>query len=53
MATPVAPGLPTRLPSLAAIGSFDGTTDAERWLEKVQWAFQLVNDGHDADPNTF
>ncbi|KAG6165439.1 hypothetical protein E4U51_004356, partial [Claviceps purpurea] len=53
MATPVAPSLPTRLPSLAAIGSFDGTTDAERWLEKVQWAFQLVNDGHDADPNTF
>ncbi|KAG6191895.1 hypothetical protein E4U10_004358, partial [Claviceps purpurea] len=53
MATPVAPSLPTRLPSLAAIGSSDGTTDAERWLEKVQWAFQLVNDGHDADPNTF
>ncbi|KAG6055613.1 hypothetical protein E4U17_002843, partial [Claviceps sp. LM77 group G4] len=41
------------LPSLAAIGSFDGTTDAARLLEKVEWAFRFVNDGQDADPSTF
>ncbi|KAG6118106.1 hypothetical protein E4U13_000508 [Claviceps humidiphila] len=28
-------------------------TDAGRWLEKIKWAFQLANDGQDADPSTF
>ncbi|KAG6107999.1 hypothetical protein E4U31_007979 [Claviceps sp. LM219 group G6] len=29
------------------------TSDAGRWLEKIKWAFQLTNDGQDADPSTF
>ncbi|KAG6062442.1 hypothetical protein E4U32_002307 [Claviceps aff. humidiphila group G2b] len=52
MSAAVSPAPPLKLPSLAAIGSFDGTADAGRWLEKVGWAFKLVNDGLDADAST-
>ncbi|KAG5967533.1 hypothetical protein E4U57_000691 [Claviceps arundinis] len=51
MSAAVSPAPPLKLPSLAAIGSFDGTADAGRWLEKVGWAFKL-NDGLDADAST-
>ncbi|KAG5961197.1 hypothetical protein E4U56_003959 [Claviceps arundinis] len=52
MSAAVSPAPPLKLPSLAAIGSFDGTADAGRWLEEVGWAFKLVNDGLDADAST-
>ncbi|KAG6284292.1 hypothetical protein E4U09_008065 [Claviceps aff. purpurea] len=42
-----------KLPVISAPGSFDGSSDATRWLTKLQWSFQAVNEGRDADPNTF
>ncbi|KAG6089099.1 hypothetical protein E4U15_004189 [Claviceps sp. LM218 group G6] len=42
-----------KLPVISAPGSFDGSSNATRWLTKLQWSFQAVNEGMDADPNTF
>ncbi|KAG6025401.1 hypothetical protein E4U19_003209 [Claviceps sp. Clav32 group G5] len=52
MSAAVSPAPPLKPPSLAAIGCFDGTADAGRWLEKVEGAFKLVNDGLNADAST-
>ncbi|KAG6067692.1 hypothetical protein E4U16_008116 [Claviceps sp. LM84 group G4] len=44
---------PFKLPVISTPGSFDGSSDAMRWLTKLQWSFQAVNEGRDPDPNTF
>ncbi|KAF4511920.1 hypothetical protein G6O67_001118 [Ophiocordyceps sinensis] len=43
--------LPTKLPSLADIGTFDGTDAARRWLARLRWALKSLNNGSLPDPS--